>query len=484
MQNIQPQTQSANIKSAAPVQPAPGFGVRPPALSGSGKAANKKKQMEDPRTPELTFAEEIKSNPDMARRGEVLYRWKDSHYEPINVQDGERGAMQWLANHIPDRATPNTAKACFAAACMLARKMPDTPAGLVVIPLLNAYLLLQDDGTIERVDPQPSYGMTYALNVTLTGELTKYVPQPVPAGSRFDHYLSTSLPDAAVRAYVQEMVGDTLTPSIRFQRALLLKGKGRNGKSILSRLLAALHHKVAPMQLNALTGFALAPLIGASLAVVDEVPKSGINEQMVKSIISGEELTIDLKHRDPVRYRPTAKWVISTNNDQKTSDNSDGFWRRLSIIPFTRQIPEAEVIPCLDELIIQHELHYFLDWCLLGLCRLNARGKLPPEPEAVKAAKREAVEASNSVIAWVNDQEVRIVSEVVNLKEDVYEHYKVWCDTNRLRALSGGQFWKAMLDAIPDIKDKQRRVSTGGERKRFVNLAFGWPDEDEPHPFG
>jgi putative DNA primase/helicase len=361
--------------------------------------------------------------------------------------------------------------------------MPDTPAGLAVIPLKNAYLLLRDDGTIERVDPLPSYGMTYALNVTLPGTGSSYVPQPVPAGSLLESYLATSLPDAAVREYVQEMVGDTLTPAIRFQRALLFKGRGRNGKSILSRLMSALHQQVAPMQLNMLTGFALSPLIGASLAVVDEVPKAGINEQMLKTIISGEEITIDRKHRDPVRYRPTAKWVISTNNDQKTSDNSDGFWRRLSIIPFTRQIPENKVIPCLDELIIQNELHYFLDWCLLGLCRLNGRGKLPPEPAAVKAAKQEAIEASNSVIAWVNDQEVHVVKEHNLVKDDVYKKYEAWCDKERLRALSGGQFWKAMFAALPELDDVQRRVS-GGERKRFVNLAFGLPDDDEPHPFG
>jgi hypothetical protein len=40
-----------------------------------------------------------------------------------------------------------------------------------------------------------------------------------------------------------------------------------------------------------------------------------------------------------------------------------------------------------------------------------------------------------------------------------------------------------MFAALPELDDVQRRVS-GGERKRFVNLAFGLPDDDEPHPFG
>jgi putative DNA primase/helicase len=485
MQTIQPQTNPANNTISAPKPAGSSSAVRKTARGNRGQAVSTKKvATEDRRTPELVFGEELRAKGNLARRGEVLYRWEGSHFEPIPYFDGERDAMVWLSSRFPERTTPNTAKACFATACLLARKMPEMRNKQTIIPLKNAYLLLNADGTIDRVDPAQSYGITYALNVTLPAGSNTYVPTPVPAGSQLEHYLTTSLPDPEVRDYVQEMVGDSLTPTIRFQRAMLLKGKGRNGKSILTRLMAALHQNVAALQLNNLTSFALGPLIGASLAVVDEVPKSGINEQMLKTIISGEEITIDRKHRDPVRYRPTAKWIISTNNDQKTADNSDGFWRRLSIIPFTRQIPENEVVPCLDELIIKNELQYFLDWCLIGLCRLNARGKLPPEPAAVKMAKQSAIEASNSVIAWVNDQEVHVVSPAMELKENVYKRYKDWCDDNRLHALSGGQFWKVMLDSLPGIETPQRRVQPSGERKRFANLAFGHPDENEPHPFG
>ncbi|HMN13683.1 MAG TPA: phage/plasmid primase, P4 family [Bellilinea sp.] len=485
MQTIQPQTTPANNPIIVPKPAARRSAARQNANGNRGQAmSTKTAKTKEVRTPELIFAQELKLKGNLARRDEVLYRWEESHFEPIPFFEGERGAMVWLASRFPDRATPSTAKACFAAACLLASKMPNTPTMQTIIPLKNAYLLLNANGTIDRVDPNPAYGITYALNVTLPAGGNTYVPQPVPTGSRLEHYLNTSLPDAEVRDYVQELMGDSLTPVIRFQRAMLLKGKGRNGKSILTRLAAALHQNVAAMQINNLTSFALSPLIGASLAVVDEVPKSGINEQMLKTIISGEEITIDRKHRDPVRYRPTAKWIISTNNDQKTADNSDGFWRRLSIIPFTRQIPESEVVPCLDDLIIKNELQQFLDWCLIGLCRLNERGNLPPEPAAVRMAKQEAIEASNSVIAWVNDQEVHVAPHAEQLKEDVYKRYKDWCDDNRLRALSSGQFWKSMLDSLSGIETPQRRIQPSGERKRFVNLAFGHADDNEPHPFG
>ncbi len=273
-----------------------------------------------------------------------------------------------------------------------------------------------------------------------------------------------------MRDYLQELAGDTLIPKIRFQVATLLKGRGRNGKSIYTRLLTALHQKTAHMQLDSLKGFQLMPLIGASLAVVDEVPKSGLDEEALKRLISGEGHTIDIKHRAPIRYHPRAKWVISTNNDQKIVDNSDGFWRRLAIIPFTHQIAEKDVIPCLDEKIIESELVLFLDWCLVGLQRLLKRGDRPKDPLAVKLAKQEAIEASSSVAAWIADIEPRVTAKATTPKDKIYGHYADWCDGQRLRALSGGQFWKVVKPMLPGMGEEHLRLPGG--RVRCVSVTL------------
>jgi putative DNA primase/helicase len=160
------------------------------------------------------------------------------------------------------------------------------------------------------------------------------------------------------------------------------------------------------MRLDNLTGFNLMPLLGASLVVVDEVPAQGINEQILKGLISGEAVTVDRKNEAPVSFTPTAKWIISTNNDQKLTDNSHGFWRRLVVIPFTQELSGKDIVPGLDQAIITNELMIFLDWCLAGLQRLTQRGKYPDEPKAVAVAKHEATIASDSVKAWNAFEEI------------------------------------------------------------------------------
>lgn len=454
----------------SPPQPVSTLSASP---AGHTAAASKpvKKKKNDPRSPELTYAEDLAQNHRFAVKDQVLYQWCGSHFECIDADRSERHALKWLSSQFPERATRQTAKACVAAAMLLVGAIPARDPGTTIVPLKNAYLEVKDDGSIVRHAPDPKFGMTYALNVSLGGTGSSYTPKPLPVTSRLAQYLQTSIPDQAVRDFLQELAGDTLTPIIRFQVATLLKGSGRNGKSVFVKLLSALHDRVAAMRLNAMSGFQLMPLVGASLVVVDEVPKSGFDEQMLKCLISGEIVSIDRKYLSPINYQSTAKWIISTNNDQRSRDNSNGFWRRLTIVPFDHQVPESQVIHGLESQIIHNELGLFLDWCLEGLQRLMVRGKMPPEPAAVQAAKQDAVEASNSIAAWVNDQEVTLGITCDYKKDMAFEGYCQWCSRNRRQAMSSNAFWKGLKGLICGLDEKQVRVD-GAPPKRYVNLKF------------
>lgn len=178
-------------------------------------------------------------------------------------------------------------------------------------------------------------------------------------------------------------------------------------------------------------------------------------------------------------YRPSAKWIICTNNDQKSRDNSTGFWRRLVVVPFTHQVPEDQVIAGLDRKIIDQEMHLLLDWCLQGLQRLIDRGKLPPAPAVINDAKHQAVIASDTVAAWIEHEGVQVSSESGHLKDKdhVFERYANWCSRNRYRPLSSVNFWSGLRAVLELGADQQLRVN--GTRKRFVGLQF---HDDELDP--
>jgi putative DNA primase/helicase len=317
------------------------------ALTSAGQPGSAQKpsdKKEDKRSTELIYAEELVKNGQLAVRDDVIHRWNGSHYEAMNSKATVRHALKWLASKFPRQANKSMAHACVEAASLLLPQMPERDPQRTIIPLRNAYIEVKADASFERHLPHPSFGMTSALKITLPGGGKSYMPGALPPTSRLAKFLNSSVPDAEVCNFLQELMGDTLTPSNRHQVATLLKGSGRNGKSVLVRLMTALHEKVAHMRLDKLSGFQLMPLLDASLVVAEEVPAAGFDEQTLKSLISGESVTVDRKYLSPVSYRPSAKWIISTNNDQRSRDNTTGFWRRLCIIPFTQQIDPNDVI--------------------------------------------------------------------------------------------------------------------------------------------
>ncbi|MEI7430882.1 MAG: phage/plasmid primase, P4 family [Betaproteobacteria bacterium] len=454
------------------------FGFFPTILPASkatihvveGSQVKEKNPKHDERSIELQYAELLAGNPQYAAREGIIYKWSGSYWKTIAPNQAEKEAFRWLSRSHPSAANGQKAVACVRAALNLLDDLPARNDRRAIIGLRNAYLEIMSDGSAVRIAPDPMHGLTSVLacDLPVSGEGSAYLPKPVPEKSMLWHFLSTSLPDTQVRDYLQELAGDTLFPNVRFQVAALLKGKGRNGKSIYTRLLAALHTNVAHMRLDKLSGFTLLPLLGASLAVVDEVPKAGIDEQTFKTLVSGETVAVDIKFQNPVAAPMTAKWVICTNNDQKSSDNSDGFWRRLAIIPFDTQIAEDDVIPELDRKIIDNELVLFLDWSLIGLQRLMQRGKLPKAPQVVADAKRAAVIASNSVVAWIDEVGVRISTDFIT-KDQAFDSYDRWCRFNNLCPLSSPPFWKEMCNHFgATLQVIQRTV--GDKRPRLVNL--------------
>lgn len=431
---------------------------------------------------ELQYSRVIEKNPTYAQKGEVIYKWVGSHFCVVSEAEFEKCALDWLIAHYPDQVNPGKVAACANIAKWKIPTLPDQRLAMtgIVIPLKNAYLLIDKQGKITRTQPDKAYGMTYVINAELPAGGSIYTPSPIPANSLLAKYFDSSIPDLEVRNYLQELAGDALSPIISTQKAALLKGAGKNGKSIFTRLLQALHGSYASMRLDRLSDFNLAPIIGASLVIADEVPKTGIDEQMLKSLISGESITINRKFEKLVNYRPHAKWFICTNNDQKLSDNSHGFWRRLAIIPFNQIISDEDTIPNLDQKIIDQELIHFVDWCLLGLQRLTVRGKLPPEPASVVAAKKAALMASDSVLGWMDESEVKVSKTSVMFKDDVYANYDKWCAWNGLKKLSSPQFWKSVQQHLGEIDAGQASRRQG--RKRLVSLSYG-PEVDDSHPF-
>ena len=126
----------------------------------------------------------------------------------------------------------------------------------------------------------------------------------------------------------------------------------------------------------------------------------------------------------------------------------------------------------LDKKIIESELLYFLDWCLIGLRRLLVRGDMPPLPPILQAAKHHAVAASDPVAAWIEERFVTLTGLPRHSKEELYRKFSDWAYQQGYHSPPiAPLFWKAIKARFGnDLAEAQPRVN--GARVRMVNLTF------------
>jgi len=406
------------------------------------------------------YAKAMKRTRIVASDNQLLYEWSGTHWSVRDVRDEERAAYEWLSQRDPLHASADKAKKAYCTSLLeaeLLQEMTDE----VIVPCQNGYLHFVDN-QFQLRSPDLTLGIKHTLSCN-------YDPA-VGHGTKFQQFLEQILPDEQVRGRVQEYIGYTLLPDCRYQRFQIWLGSGANGKGVLANVIQALHSRVAAVRLDQVGGFGAAALVGASLAYVDELPKGRINEDLLKSMIAGERISIDVKYRDSLSLCLTAKWIVLGNHLPVLTDHSTGFWRRCDIVPFETTVAEVNRDPLLAKTIIDTELSAVLNWAIEGLVRLQTRGMFNPLlPPRMDTALYSAKEETNSVLAWANDVGLEVQFEAKQSKDDIYQDYRLWCERNGLSALSTPKFWPR----IKDIKSfSESRMTLLGKYVRVCNLGY------------
>ena len=430
------------------------------------------------------YADDCMKDRYTACSGGVVYRWQQDYWCAQTQTESCTEAMKWLNHFDRSKATAAVAQSCVDTAVLMMRPLPARPRKTVtIVPLTHRWLFVEPDGQIYAVEPDPTAGITHRIACNNNIPLGHYVPQPLSAKSLFAKFLNSSLPNKAVQDFVQEYVGSTFLANNRFQVGTLWIGAGSNGKSLLLNVVRALHERSAAIRLDKLDGFDLEGLVGASLAYCDETPKSKINQQALKSLISGGSVQINRKFLKPINYRCTAKFIICSNHLPSASDQTDGWWRRLHIVEWNQQIKGKQIIHNLDDQIVDNELGAVLDWALLGLQRLLARGDFEV-PAVMKLAKQEAIQSSNTVFSWTQDVGIALSilpSQMVS-KPYLYERYRDHCQQNGVMPVGNAEFFKRIKASFPKAMEDRVVLTVNGkkERVRRIGLVLGQFDDEHP----
>lgn len=145
---------------------------------------------------------------------------------------------------------------------------------------------------------------------------------------------------------IRQILGYIWLKEIKIQKGFIFLGNGSNGKSVLASVMQQLYGKTS-MSSTPLSiferRFGLQELPGKLLNISSENEfEKEFTTENFKQLTSGDLMSVEAKYRDSYTTTLYAKLVILLNRLMDSDDTSDGYFRRLVIIPFNKRYYELK----------------------------------------------------------------------------------------------------------------------------------------------
>lgn len=122
-------------------------------------------------------------------------------------------------------------------------------------------------------------------------------------------------------------------------------------------------------------------------------------------------------------FRPVTAFVIMSNYLPSVRDHSHGLWRRMALINFPVQIPEAEQDRGLMRRLVANEKEFILLWLIEGLMAYLQGGAEPPESS--EQAMEDYKQGEDAIGAFLQENYTAFDSGRVALN-DMYQDFHRW----------------------------------------------------------
>jgi hypothetical protein len=203
-------------------------------------------------------------------------------------------------------------------------------------------------------------------------------------------------------------------------------------------------------------------------ALVSETASGkGWNENAVKQLTGDTKMTARYMRQDFFEFTITHKLTVCTNNRPEVRENSYAFWRRVHLIPWAVQIPEAEKDASLPEKL-REESAGILAWIVKGAMAYCLEGLLPPE--CVRAATESYRNESDRMGLFLEER-TRALPGARVAATALYKAWVDWCEARGESAGSQTAFGERM-SARPQFA----RVKSDG-RMAYRDLVLRDPNE-------
>lgn len=246
-----------------------------------------------------------------------------------------------------------------------------------------------------------------------------------------------------------------------FERAILLRGKGDNGKTRRFRLS---EQKLPGRKAVSLSPhlwkdqYAIGKLAGASLNYVGEMPnESELAGSRFKGVVSGEPQHARYPGGMPFTFLPRAGHLISVNPEElpKVRDTSHGFRRRWIVINFGRSFTNDPIRdPFIVTRIIEQERPAMVRRALDAAVDLLRRKEYGPLPTSHEMWLDDWLRQNDVTGYWARDcTRPTVDGESNTASRELYSHCVRWAEARKIAKPTETAFGKRMLQLYARIEN-------------------------------
>jgi len=270
---------------------------------------------------------------------------------------------------------------------------------------------------------------------------------------RWEHFLVEVFPDfTEAIPFIQQFIGHIFLPNARPEICLMLRGEGANGKSVFMDTISYLvgsDNRSAISMSQMKNEYMLAKLQNKLLNVSTETESKGlIEDATLKSIISGEEFTCNIKFKEPIKFSPYCKFIFSSNNPLSTTDRSFGFERRVIFLPFNVDFKKNGMEDPKLRQKLEAEADGIFAWAMRGAEEYMKHDKFKVPDKLADHSQNEhkqgnpVWEFANSYLTWSSEY------EAIVMKDLLYAEYKKFCKMNGYMVQNRNNFGRQLKRVI------------------------------------
>lgn len=194
------------------------------------------------------------------------------------------------------------------------------------------------------------------------------------------------------------------------------------------------------------------------LNIVPELPATKIKDvSTFKGIVTGDEISADIKYKSRQTIVPYAKHIFTTNCLPQVNDPTNGFYRRLNIVMFDNEFEVSNNFD-INILLQQENLDYLGNIGFQAFLKMLESGKLEfannvESLELLENYKR----INNTILGFLKDEEsIELFGTDIKTTE-MWRKYKSFCGDNRLEPLPKLQFYEHLVKQFGFVK----KLNTG-----------------------